>query len=125
MLPHRFSPPPPSKYISYPTLMSYIRPYATVWKLVLLTKLMYHTLGFISYVPSLTIHVTQNQLTLLCCIRNSTKACLAKHAIFQQQYSLSRLASLGLRQLDNSVLLFPLLHSQTSSGSIFFLFRRL
>ena len=113
-------PPTPFKYINYHTLIVLHKTIRYRMEDGFFTKLMYHTLGFISYIPFLAILVTQNPDFVLRCIRNSTSARLAKHAIFQQQYSLSRLASLGLRQLDNSVLLFPLLHSQTSSGSIFF-----
>jgi hypothetical protein len=68
MLPYRFSPPPPLNTIAY-------LPYGTVWKTYFWPnengshhQLMYHTFGFISYLPSLPFLVTQNlyKSSLLC-----------------------------------------------------------
>ena len=68
MLPIRFSPPPPlntSAYLPYATVW---RPISSQMRMVLITKLMYHTFGFISYIPFLAILVTQNlyKNSLLC-----------------------------------------------------------
>ena len=68
MLPIRFSPPPPSKYINYHTLIVLYKTIRYRMEDGFLTKLMYHTLGFISYIPFLAILVTQNlyKNSLLC-----------------------------------------------------------